>query len=411
MGVVNLSKPVVWFLDLEKSPKRLIYDRVFKLHYIVTATILFCLSALGILEQWGEPIMCWSKGVPDKVLNQYCWIQGTFTVPGPLINTTGEGMIHQGITGSNGPQWERQHVFYLWLNLILVGQAILYLLPGEFWRRLENGKMTMLVQDLYKVELEDMLDVKDKSDDGRIKVACKRRSLVLYFVSNLGRNNLYAAKYVLMEFLNLLNVVGQVYLMNLFFDGEFLHYGLRLPELISKDYMNREDKLTTFFPRVGKCTFRNYAASGSVDVKDALCVLPFNMAYEKIYIFLWYWTCFLAFVTICHFVVRLLTILSLTFRKYQAMKYVRANYRSHIYFMVSKCGFGDWLILLRLLENVPDLVMQEILRELRMVILGQKLPPIPSKKSKEATESPMPSKKSKEATEYGKNEEVKPAEP
>ena len=88
-------------------------------------------------------------------------------------------------------------------------------------------------------------------------------------------------------------------------------------------------------------------------------------------------------------VVRLLTILSVTFRKYQAMNHVPDHYRAHAYFVVTKCGFGDWLILMRLLENLHELVMQEILRELRMEILGQKLPALPrAKKDKKAQNEP-----------------------
>lgn len=41
------------------------------------------------------------------------------------------------------------------------------------------------------------------------------------------------------------------------------------------------------FPRVTKCTFHKYGASGSIQKHDALCVLALNILNEKIYIFLW----------------------------------------------------------------------------------------------------------------------------
>ena len=90
-------------------------------------------------------------------------------------------------------------------------------------------------------------DVKDESDDDRMKVVNQRRSLVAYFVSNLGLNNLYAYKYVFAEFLNLFNVVGQVYLMNLALGGDFLRLTFELPYLFGRDYMQREDKFTTVY--------------------------------------------------------------------------------------------------------------------------------------------------------------------
>ena len=120
------------------------------------------------------------------------------------------------------------------------------------------------------------------------------------------------------------------------------------------------------FPRVTKCTFHDYSAGGSVNAKDALCVLPFNMVNEKIYMFLWFWSAFLAIVTILHFGTRIMTIVSGPFRKHQALRHVRGHSRPQLAFIVSKCGFGDWLILLRLLENLDELVMREIISELRM---------------------------------------------
>ena len=87
--------------------------------------------------------------------------------------------------------------------------------------------------------------VKDLSDEEKIKAARQRRSLVLYFVANLGKNNLYAAQYVFVEILNLLNVVAQAYIMNSALDGEFVNYGLRLPELLDKNWTEREDKFVT----------------------------------------------------------------------------------------------------------------------------------------------------------------------
>ena len=44
------------------------------------------------------------------------------------------------------------------------------------------------------------------------------------------------------------------------------------------------------FPRMTKCTFHKFGASGEVEKHDALCILPLNIVNEKIYIFLWFWS-------------------------------------------------------------------------------------------------------------------------
>ena len=43
------------------------------------------------------------------------------------------------------------------------------------------------------------------------------------------------------------------------------------------------------FPRMTKCTFHKFGASGEVEKHDALCILPLNIVNEKIYIFIWFW--------------------------------------------------------------------------------------------------------------------------
>lgn len=51
------------------------------------------------------------------------------------------------------------------------------------------------------------------------------------------------------------------------------------------------------FPRMTKCTFRKYGASGTIEYHDATCVLALNILNEKIFIFLWFWLIVLAVCT------------------------------------------------------------------------------------------------------------------
>ena len=50
----------------------------------------------------------------------------------------------------------------------------------------------------------------------------------------------------------------------------------------------------SIFPRVAKCTFMKFGPSGTLQRHDAQCILPINIINEKIYVFLWFWFCFLA---------------------------------------------------------------------------------------------------------------------
>ncbi len=57
---------------------------------------------------------------------------------------------------------------------------------------------------------------------------------------------------------------------------------------------DRLDPMHTVFPKVTKCTFHKYAATGSVEDHDGLCVLSLNVINEKIFIMLWFWLVLLA---------------------------------------------------------------------------------------------------------------------
>ena len=63
----------------------------FKLHYRTTTTIFFISTILvtsyGMI---GKPIDCMGDGIPGNVLNTYCWIMSTFSIPSKyrVINHT-----------------------------------------------------------------------------------------------------------------------------------------------------------------------------------------------------------------------------------------------------------------------------------------------------------------------------------
>merc|ERR1712045_463098 len=83
------------------------------------------------------------------------------------------------------------------------------------------------------------------------------------------------------EFLNLVNIVGQVYFLDRFFGYQFSTYGtdvLRISELPIEE---RVDPMSKVFPKVTKCTFHQYGPSGTVENKDGLCVLAANIINEK----------------------------------------------------------------------------------------------------------------------------------
>ncbi|GFQ65814.1 innexin shaking-B [Trichonephila clavata] len=125
----------------------------------------------------------------------------------------------------------------------------------------------------------------------------EKKLLVDYLISSLRQHDWYAARYFLCEAMAFANVVGQMFLMNRFFDGEFLSYGIEVIRYSERDQETRTDPMIRIFPRVTKCRFYKYGSSGNVEMHDALCVLPLNVINEKIFIFLWFWFIILSVLT------------------------------------------------------------------------------------------------------------------
>lgn len=55
-----------------------------------------------------------------------------------------------------------------------------------------------------------------------------------------------------------------MFLMNRFFDGEFITFGLKVIDYMETDQEDRMDPMIYIFPRMTKCTFFKYGSSGEV---------------------------------------------------------------------------------------------------------------------------------------------------
>jgi len=57
-----------------------------------------------------------------------------------------------------------------------------------------------------------------------------------------------------------------MFLMNKFFDGEFMTFGLDVIKHMEADQEDRMDPMIYIFPRMTKCTFYKYGVSGEVSI-------------------------------------------------------------------------------------------------------------------------------------------------
>lgn len=336
-------------------------NNVFRLHYKATVIILVAFSLLVTSRQYiGDPIDCIVDEIPLHIMDTYCWIYSTFTIPNRLAGTVGKDIILPGVASHvEGEDEVKYHKYYQWVCFVLFFQAMLFYVPRYLWKTWEGGRIKMLVLDLNcPVVTEEC-----KSD--------RKKLLVDYFATNLHTQNFYAIRFFICEFLNFINVIVQIYFVDFFLDGEFSTYGsdvLRFTELEPEE---REDPMSRVFPKVTKCTFHKYGPSGTVQKFDGLCVLPLNIVNEKIYVFLWFWFIILTVVSGLSIIYRAAIVISPTVRLYLLRARSRLSPQDQIETISRKCQIGDWFVLYQLGKNIDPLIFKELVADLAKKLDGK----------------------------------------
>ncbi|GBP45043.1 Innexin inx3 [Eumeta japonica] len=252
MAIFGMVSAVAGFVKVRYLIDKAIIDNmVFRLHYRITSAILFlCCILVTANNLIGDPISCINDGaIPGHVLNTYCWITYTFTLP----NSNSKLVAHPGL-GNDYNEEKRIHAYYQWVPFMLFFQGILFYAPHWIWKTWEEGKVRMISDGMRGTAASI-------SDD---------------------RNS---------------RQVGNIFFLDTFLGGAFLTYGTEVVKFSNMNQEQRTDPMIEVFPRVTKCTFHKFGASGTIQKHDALCVLALNILNEKIFIFLWFWFIILSVVS------------------------------------------------------------------------------------------------------------------
>ena len=141
-------------------------------------------------------------------------------------------------------------------------------------------------------------------------------------------------------------ILGQMVLLDRFFDGTFFTYGIEVMSFADRDQEDRIDPMIYVFPRMTKCTFHKFGTSGNIEKHDALCILPLNIVNEKIYIFIWFWLLFLGVLSFLVLVYRVAIIFSPYIRAFVLRMRYRRVKRECVEMVSAK------LIYLRLYDSI-----------------------------------------------------------
>ncbi|XP_013780373.1 innexin shaking-B-like [Limulus polyphemus] len=341
--------------SLLKTSRVRIDNNVFRLHYTITVVVLLAFTIVVSMKQFvGDPIDCLkSREVTDTFINTFCWIHTTFTMPSAYDKVVGKEVPYPGVGSINESTDElKYHKYYQWVCFMLFFQAALFYIPRGLWKLWEGGKIQALMMDL------------DIGMCGEAEKKQKKKLLVDYLTSSQRHHDWYAARYFICESLAFANVVGQMFLMNRFFDGEFLTYGLEVIRFSEMDQNDRLDPMIRVFPRVAKCKMYKYGSSGNLETHDAMCLLPLNIVNEKIYIFLWFWFIMLAALTGMVLVCRVILIACPPVRVYYLNFRFRTVHLDHLHTVVRRGSLGDWFLIYMLGQNIDVVIFKEVVADL-----------------------------------------------
>ncbi|VDL79633.1 unnamed protein product [Nippostrongylus brasiliensis] len=303
-------------------------DFIDRLNFGATVYLLaFFVLITGSKQHFGNPIQCMappeSPGSKDFLLmcsvtyihlsladswvhyyHDYCYIQDKLRIMDMSVRKSVEYEARQkAVAGADGTpigrflkddsniQWSPRVMYYQWVPYVLFLQALFYLIPKLFWKLvgshwchgvdletaiIEAEKLRTLVGDDRTSALNSLANfIRDVLESKR------RRS---YFGSSLA-----SICYVITKWLEVLNGVGQLYLLAAFVgEGDFF-WGFRL---LMSVLNGTDDPNTGMFPRIVLCDVARFALA-NLHKEHMQCVLMLNFINEKIYTFLWFWIVFI----------------------------------------------------------------------------------------------------------------------
>lgn len=349
---------------------------VHRLHYQATAIILIVFCLFGMSRQFfGTPIQCDPSlgiDVSDdddlddpvaqfvKMINHFCWIQSTFSVRSSWKKKVDVEVPYPGIDINSDPSLKTYHSYYQWVCFFLLTQSIMFCVPHFIWKQSESSIVHKLVNGLD----QKIMNIDDRK---------KRIDLTTQYLSKTVVH--YDTKfmvYTISEILNLCNIIVQFMLVDWFLGGQFAFYGLSAITFTGyTDFPLSYDPMMKVFPRQTKCTFYQFGSSGDIQRHDSLCVLPINILYEKVYLFLWFWFIILAFLSALSLIYRIILIFSFQLRLHSLKIRTKYTKRKDLKEILKSCSISGWFVLILIAKNMENKNFQQVIARLKVKLNEQ----------------------------------------
>jgi len=340
--------------------------------------VAFCLVmvlVLGLSEYFGDRINCINttdqSGAPSgDEINNFCLIHGTRYIKEDDATSMKKalGLSDSDINPycdidleerSKAKDQKPDTVYYQWVPFIFLLNAVVFTTPYFFWRWSEGGFIKG-----FLVEGNQAKNVCQNIDDPERRDLAK--SQARYFRMKMRSHECVFWRLVACEAANLLVVCINFGLVNLFLGGTFEAYGVastKFLDLALNHDIALSNPMCHAFPTMTKCSFiKTLAASGTNTIYQYLCILPHNIANQKIFLAFWVLFIILFSVAIFGIIYRTYTLAVLGHRKSQILDNVDLGHWDHdekgkIEGMIENHfsgwrQYGDWYMLQLIGKNV-----------------------------------------------------------
>lgn len=363
-GIVGIFASIGEHIPILKKEKFGVPDpegQISAFHYRGTCLLLLCFCIMVTCTEWisgtDSLINCLHSGpIPENVIETYCYIMGTFSVPKHYVDFDTQIGNHVAETGV-GPYNPREDyieikAYYQWVPFVLFLQGIMFYVPHLCYKAAEGSKIKLIILGLNQWVMNDE------------ERHSKEEELATYLTETRGTHIEWCLLLIASNALYLVNVVGQIFFTDCFLGYEFSTYGVSAASFLEEKPEHRIDPMSRVFPRMTKCTFRKFGPSGTIQRHDAQCVLPINIINEKIYVFMWFWFCILTVITVISFLFNLGVIFTTRARRIIIKRKLkmgpkRFNSNIDVDLIVNNIDFGDWKLLYHLMRNMDALVFAE----------------------------------------------------
>jgi hypothetical protein len=116
--------------------------------------------------------------------------------------------------------------------------------------------------------------------------------------------------FVLCEFLNMLFLVVNFHMTNVFLNNKWGTYGFEVYNYYMEDPRLRlHNPMCNVFPTKVSCTINTVSPGGAIQSVNGLCLLAQNIVNEKVFLILYFWYVFLFIVMGFYAIARIITIL------------------------------------------------------------------------------------------------------